>query len=63
MVVADLVPNGDPDVSTFIAIMALGFIIGTIGHIRRSNTLILLGIFLIFAATVVLPLLVFRGGN
>lgn len=60
---ADLVPRGDPNVSFFVVMMLLGFLVGTYGHIRRSNFLILLGIFLIFGATVVLPLLIFRGGQ
>lgn len=59
----DCVPEGDPNVAFFVVVMLLGFIIGTAGHVRRSNTLILLGIVLIFAATVVLPLLIFRGGR
>ena len=63
MPVADLVPKGDPDLAVFILIMLGGFVIGTAGHVVKSRTLILIGIFTIFAATVVLPLLIFRGGR
>jgi hypothetical protein len=63
MPVADLVPKGDPNLAVFIVIMLLGFMIGTYGHIARMRALIILGIVLIFAATVVLPLLIFRGGR
>jgi hypothetical protein len=59
----DCVPEGDPNVAVFIAMMVLGFVIGTAGHIRRSNGMVIVGIVLIFAATVVLPLVIFRGGR
>ena len=61
--VADLVPKGDPDIAVFIVIMLIGFMVGTAGHIVHSRRLIITGIVLIFAATVVLPLLIFRGGQ
>ncbi len=63
MVLADLVPKGDPNLTVFIAIMVAGFFIGTYGHVIPSKTLIILGIVMIFAATVLLPLLIFRGGS
>lgn len=63
MVVADLVPKGDPNLTIFIVIMIAGFFVGTYGHIIKSRALIIIGIALIFAATVVLPLLIFRGGR
>lgn len=63
MAIADLVPRGDPNLTVFIAIMIAGFFIGTYGHVIKSRTLIVIGILLIFAATVVLPLLIFRGGR
>ena len=62
-VLADLVPKGDPNLTVFIVIMLLGFFIGTYGHIARFRGLIILGIVMIFAGTLVLPLLVFRGGR
>ena len=59
----DLVPEGDPSLAPFIVLMLLGFLVGTYGHVVRSRALILTGIVMIFAATVILPLVVFRGGN
>ncbi len=61
--VADLVPKGDPNVAPFIILMLLGFFVGTYGHIAHRRALIITGIVMIFAATVVLPLLIFRGGE
>ncbi len=55
----DLVPSGDPNLALFVGIMLAGFVVGTIGHIVKSRALILLGIATIFAATIVLPLLIF----
>ena len=63
MLTAALVPEGDPDVAVFVVIMLLGFIVGTAGHVVRSRGLVITGIVMIFAATVVLPLLIFRGGR
>lgn len=40
----------------FIALLIAGFLIGTIGHVYRSKTLIAAGILLIFAATIALPI-------
>ncbi len=50
--------SGDFRVSpTFlIVLLGLGFLIGTIGHIVKSKTLIAAGILLIFAATIFVPL-------
>ena len=63
MLFADLVPSGDPDVGVFIAVMALGFVVGILGHLSRSPVLIVIGIVLVFAGTVLLPLLVVGGGS
>jgi hypothetical protein len=50
--------SGDFEVSpTFlIVLLALGFLIGTFGHIIRSRTMVAVGIVLVFAATVLLPI-------
>jgi hypothetical protein len=50
--------SGDFRVSPtfFIVLLGLGFLIGTLGHIIKSKTLIAAGILLIFAATIFLPL-------
>ena len=42
----------------FITLLFLGFFIGAAGHVFRSKTTILLGLFMIFFATVILPALV-----
>jgi hypothetical protein len=57
------VPTGDPDISAFIAVMAIGFVIGVGGHIYKSKTAVATGIALIFLATVGLPLLTHFGGE
>jgi hypothetical protein len=50
--------GGDFEVSpTFlIALLAIGFAIGTIGHIIKSRTLVAAGVLLVFAATVFIPI-------
>ncbi len=63
LLVADLVPQGDPDLTIFIAIMFAGFAVGIAGHIYRSKAAIVAGIAPIFLATLILPLIVFGTGN
>ncbi len=46
----------DPPPLPFIALMALGFLIGIGGHIYKSRTAIATGIGMIFTATLLLPL-------
>jgi hypothetical protein len=50
--------SGDFRVSPtfFLVLLGLGFLIGTLGHIVKSRTLVIAGILLIFAATIFLPL-------
>jgi hypothetical protein len=50
--------RGDFEVSpTFlIVLLALGFVIGTVGHILKSRTLVAAGVILVFAATVFIPI-------
>ena len=50
--------SGDFRVSPtfFLVLLGLGFLIGTLGHITKSRTLIAAGILLIFAATIFVPL-------
>ena len=52
-------PNWNPSPGFFIVLMAIGFIVGTAGHVYKSNFTIGLGIAMVFLATIVLPLLVF----
>ncbi len=63
MLLADLVPSGDPDLGVFIAVMLLGFVVGIGGHLYRSPPFVILGIVLVFLGTFLLPLLVFGTGK
>ena len=58
---ADLIPHGDPTLGGYIALMAAGFLIGTIGHITKLVFLQIVGIGLIFLSVLVLPLIT-QGG-
>ena len=40
----------------YIALMGIGFVVGTAGHIVKSKALVAAGILMIFLATVLLPL-------
>jgi hypothetical protein len=46
----------DPSPVPFVVLMALGFVLGGVGHLYASKTLIATGIGLIFLATLGLPL-------
>jgi hypothetical protein len=46
----------DRDPLPFVALMALGFLIGVAGHLYHSRTAIATGIAMIFVATLLLPL-------
>ena len=50
--------RGDFEVSPsfFVMLLALGFGIGTVGHILKSRTLVTIGVILVFAATVFIPI-------
>ncbi|HEX4733346.1 MAG TPA: hypothetical protein VH247_02945 [Thermoleophilaceae bacterium] len=52
----DTGPFDDLSPRTYIALMGLGFIVGTAGHIVKSKALVAAGILMIFLATVLLPL-------
>ena len=65
LVMADFLDPGEgPDQSgdfrvsprSFLILLGLGFLIGTIGHIVKSRTLQAAGVLLIFAATIFLPI-------
>ena len=45
-----------PSPLPFIALMALGFLVGVAGHVYRSRPLVVSGIAMIFVATLLLPL-------
>jgi hypothetical protein len=40
----------------YIALMGIGFIVGTAGHVIKSKPVVAAGILMIFLATVLLPL-------
>jgi hypothetical protein len=50
--------SGDFEISPsfFIVLLGLGFVIGTLGHIVKSRTLVATGVILVFAATVFIPI-------
>jgi hypothetical protein len=50
--------SGDFEVSPvfFLVLLGLGFAIGTLGHLVRSRALVVAGVLLVFAATVLLPI-------
>ena len=45
-----------PSPLPFIGLMALGFLVGVIGHVYDSRPLVVSGIAMIFVATLLLPL-------
>ena len=53
----DLRFDFSPSPVFFIVLMALGFLVGTAGHVYGSKFAIGLGIAMVFAATLLLPLL------
>lgn len=52
--------SGDFEVSPsfLLGMLVLGFLIGTMGHIIKSKTLVAVGVTLVFAATVLLPIVI-----
>jgi len=50
-----------PSPEPFVALMFLGFLIGTAGHVYRSKVTVAIGIGLIFLATLGLPLAIYVG--
>lgn len=44
------------DPNFFFVLLGLGFVIGTVGHITRSRTVVAVGVTLIFLATVFIPI-------
>jgi hypothetical protein len=52
-----------PSPVPFIVLMALGFLVGTAGHVYKSPAAIATGIGMIFLATVGLPLGIYLAGR
>ena len=50
--------SGDFEVSPsfLITLLAIGFVIGTLGHILKSRTLVAAGVILVFLATLFIPI-------
>jgi hypothetical protein len=50
-------PSGAFEVSPtfFIVLFGVGFLVGTLGHLTRSRTLVVVGVGMVFLATVLLP--------
>ena len=46
----------DMNPRAYIALMGLGFLVGTAGHVVKSKPMIAAGVIMIFLATVLLPL-------
>ena len=42
--------------TVFIVLLGLGFLVGTIGHVVKSRTLVAVGVLMIFLATVFVPI-------
>jgi hypothetical protein len=59
----DTGPFNDLSPRAYIALMGLGFVVGTAGHVVRSKAMVAAGIFMIFLATVLLPLSAHVSGN
>lgn len=51
-------PSGDFEIEPtyFLAMVLVGFLVGTFGHVIKSKPVVAIGIALIFMATVLLPL-------
>jgi hypothetical protein len=58
-----LIAAFDATPGPFIALMVLGFLVGTAGHVYKSSTVIAIGIGLIFMATLGLPLAIYFSGD
>ena len=60
-VIAELPDLPSRDVGTdpkpYIAVFAIGFLIGIVGHIFKVKVLVAAGVLMVFMATVVLPLI------
>jgi len=49
-------PTINPDPGAYIALLGFGFLIGAAGHLFKSATMVLIGILMIFSATILIPL-------
>ena len=58
----DTDPFNDLSPRAYIALMGIGFVVGTAGHVVKSKAMVATGILMIFLATVLLPLSAHVGG-
>jgi len=52
---ADVLPD---TITPYLLLMLAGFVVGTAGHLYKSKLVVAMGIFMIFLATLLLPLAV-----
>jgi len=52
----DTSPFNDLSPRAYIALMGIGFMVGTAGHVVKSKAIVAAGVLMIFLATVLLPL-------
>ena len=53
----------EPRPGPFIALAVIGFVIGVIGHLTASKTIIVTGIMLVFAGLIFAPLAAYLSGT
>ena len=53
----------EPALGPFIALGVVGFVAAVLGHIYNSKTVVIAGIVMVFAAVLVLPLLLYLSGR
>ncbi len=53
----------EPRPGPFIALGVIGFVIGVLGHLTGSKTIVVTGIALVFAAVLFVPLAVYLSGR
>ena len=51
-------PHINPEPGPYIALLGAGFLIGALGHLFKSSTMIVAGILMIVSATIFIPLYV-----
>ncbi len=60
----DLIPDSglETDPAPYLILFGVGFLLGALGHLTQTKTLIALGVAMVFLATLILPL-VYALGN
>jgi sulfite exporter TauE/SafE len=53
MPLAEVLPHS---ISPYLTLMVIGFVVGAVGHLYKSKIAVLIGILMIFLATLLLPL-------